>query len=136
MQWLTNHIWYDGKLLGIEWSFWKVIGWLGNVFFFTRFFVQWYVTEKRKRVVVPVMFWWLSLGGSLLLLVYSLHQRDSVFIFAYVFTWIPYIRNLIIDRRHKMACVTCPECGQSCAPGSHFCSSCGARLALTEESAA
>jgi lipid-A-disaccharide synthase-like uncharacterized protein len=61
----------------------EIIGWLGNAVFFTRFLVQWYATEKKKRVVVPTAFWWLSLAGSLLLLAYSLHKRDSVFIFAY-----------------------------------------------------
>src|SRR5205823_4355598 len=93
-----------GKLLGITWNAWKVIGWLGNALFFSRFFVQWHATEKSKQVVVPAAFWWLSLGGSLLLLSYALfYQRDSVFIFAYAFTWIPYIRNLIIHRRHAAA---------------------------------
>src|SRR5271169_4116521 len=103
MDWLTNVIWYGGKFLGIDWGVWKVVGWLGDALFFSRFFVQWYATEKLKRVVVPAAFWWLSLAGSLLLLSYSVHKRDSVFIFAYVFTWIPYIRNLIIHRRHAAA---------------------------------
>jgi len=98
------------------------------VFFFTRFFLQWYATEKRKRVVVPVSFWWLSLVGSLLLLTYSLHKRDSVFIFAYVFTWIPYIRNLIIHHRHKEAHLDCSGCDRSCPPQSNFCPNCGTRL--------
>src|ERR1039457_1419780 len=88
MDWLTNLIWHDSKLLGIDWSVWKVVGWLGNGVFFARFFVQWYVTEKKKRVVVPTAFWWLSLAGSLLLLAYSLHKRDSVFICAYTVAWI------------------------------------------------
>jgi lipid-A-disaccharide synthase-like uncharacterized protein len=129
MDWLTNLIWYGGKFLGIEWSVWKVIGWMGNAVFFSRFFVQWYATEKLKQVVVPVIFWWLSLTGSLLLLVYSLRQQDSVFIFAYLFTWIPYIRNLIIHRRHKAAHLGCPECGSQCPPQSNFCFACGTRLA-------
>jgi len=77
MDWLTNLIWHDSKLFGIEWSAWKVIGWLGNAVFFSRFFVQWYATEKRKQVVVPTAFWWLSLAGSLLLLSYGLfHNKD------------------------------------------------------------
>ena len=98
-----------GKFLGIEWHVWKVVGWLGNAVFFSRFVVQWYATEKRKQVVVPSAFWWLSLSGSLLLLAYALfYQKDSVFIFAYAFTWIPYIRNLIIHRRHKNAHILCP----------------------------
>jgi lipid-A-disaccharide synthase-like uncharacterized protein len=129
MNGLTNLLWHDGKLLGIEWSVWKVVGWLGNAAFFFRFFVQWYVTEKKRQVVVPTAFWWLSLTGSLLLLTYSLHKRDSVFIFAYLFTWIPYIRNLVIQRRHKHAHQACPDCAGSCPPQSNFCPNCGARLA-------
>jgi|SRR5208282_728444 len=129
MDWLTNLIWHDSKLFGIEWSAWKVIGWLGNAVFFSRFFVQWYATEKRKQVVVPTAFWWLSLAGSLLLLSYGLfHNKDSVFIFAYAFTWIPYIRNLVIHRRHAAAHLDCPDCGKLCPPNSRFCFSCGAAL--------
>jgi lipid-A-disaccharide synthase-like uncharacterized protein len=133
---LAALLWHDGKLLGIDWSVWKVVGWLGNAVFFSRFFVQWYATEKRKRVVVPTAFWWLSLMGSLLLLTYSLRQRDSVFIFAYLFTWIPYIRNLVIHRRHAEAHVACPGCGVACAPHSNFCATCGAPLADAEAKAA
>ena len=88
--------------------------------------------EKLRRVVVPTAFWWLSLTGSLLLLIYSLRQRDSVFIFAYAFTWIPYIRNLVIQHRHAAAHLDCPACGASCAPRSNFCSACGARLGVAE----
>jgi lipid-A-disaccharide synthase-like uncharacterized protein len=129
MDWLNNLIWHDGKLFGIEWSVWKVVGWMGNAVFFSRFFVQWYATEKLKRVVVPTAFWWLSLAGSLLLLSYALfYKKDSVFIFAYAFTWIPYIRNLIIHRRHAEAHLDCPDCGKLCPPNSNFCFSCGARL--------
>ena len=132
MDWLTDLIWHGDKFLGIQWSVWKVIGWLGNAAFFSRFFIQWYASEKLKRVVVPTAFWWLSLSGSLLLLIYSLRQRDSVFIFAYAFTWIPYIRNLVIHSRHTAAHLDCPECGTSCPPRSNFCSACGARLSVAE----
>ena len=128
-------LWPDGKLLGIDWSVWKVVGWLGNVVFFSRFFVQWYATERLKRVVVPTAFWWLSLIGSLLLLVYSLRQRDSVFIFAYLFTWIPYIRNLVIHHRHADARVECSGCGRSCDGQANFCAACGNPLAAAETTA-
>ena len=124
--------WINDRFLGIEWHAWKVIGWLGNLVFFSRFFVQWYATEKRKQVVVPVLFWWLSLAGSLLLFAYALfHQKDSVFIAAYAFTWIPYIRNLIIHRRHLAAQITCPDCATVCPAQARYCLHCGRRFPET-----
>ncbi|MGI8965037.1 MAG: lipid-A-disaccharide synthase N-terminal domain-containing protein, partial [Limisphaerales bacterium] len=76
----------------------------------------------------PLSFWWLSLVGSLLLLIYGIRQRDSVFIFAYAFTWIPYIRNLMIHHRHAQSHQLCPECGFDSPPSAQFCSACGNQL--------
>ena len=128
MDWISKWLWHDSQFLGIEWSFWKIAGWCGNLVFFSRFFIQWYATEKSKRVVVPAAFWWISITGALLLFVYAIHQRDSVFIFAYAFTWIPYIRNLIIGRRHQRAHVRCSHCETFCPPESQSCSFCGGKL--------
>lgn len=133
MEWLANINWQDGfnngKFLWIEWNAWKVIGMFGNAIFFSRFVVQWYATEKRKQVVVPVAFWWLSLSGSLILLSYALfYKHDSVFILSNAFAWIPYIRNLIIHQRHAEAHLDCPGCGKSCPPHSNYCFACGAPL--------
>jgi lipid-A-disaccharide synthase-like uncharacterized protein len=129
MDWLTNFIWHGGKLFGIDWSVWKVVGWLGNAIFSSRFLVQWYVTEKKKRVVVPQAFWWLSLIGALTMLCYSLfHLVDSVMIFAYAFTWFPYLRNLMIHRRTKAAMIPCSGCGQKNPPQSNYCPNCGVKV--------
>lgn len=122
-------IWHDGRFLGVAWSVWKVVGWLGNAVFFSRFFVQWYATEKKKQVVVPQAFWWLSLIGSVTLLCYGLfYLHDSVVIFAYAFTWIPYIRSLVIHRRHKAAHTDCPGCGQKIPPQANYCPNCGVKV--------
>ena len=126
---ITNFIWHDGKLFGIAWTVWKIVGWCGNAVFFSRFIVQWYVSEKRKQVVVPQAFWWLSLVGSVTLLCYWLHQKDSVGIFAYAFTWFPYLRNLVIHRRNKAALSLCAGCGQKNPPQANFCPNCGGKLA-------
>jgi lipid-A-disaccharide synthase-like uncharacterized protein len=117
------------RLIGIDWHFWKFIGWTGNIIFFSRFFVQWYATEKQKQVVVPNSFWWLSLVGSLCLLAYGVWRRDSVFIFAYAFTWIPYIRNLVISRRVARISATCGNCSTEAPPRANFCPQCGLKLA-------
>lgn len=119
-------LWPGGRFLGIEWHAWKVVGWLGNVVFTSRFLVQWYATEKHGRVVVPTLFWWLSIGGSLLLLAYaSIYQRDSVFVAAYAFSWIPYVRNLLIHHRTERSRPTCHQCGKLGQAGDRFCSGCG-----------
>jgi lipid-A-disaccharide synthase-like uncharacterized protein len=133
MDWLAHFLWYDviwhdGKFLGIDWSTWKLIGWTGNAVFFSRFFVQWYASEKKGRVVVPAAFWWLSLTGTLLLLTYAMRKRDSVFIVAYLFSWIPYLRNLVIHHRYEKAHKDCAGCGQKVPPPANFCPHCGAKL--------
>lgn len=119
----------DATFLGIKWHFWKLVGWFGNAVFFSRFFVQWIATEKKKQVVVPVVFWWLSLVGSLTLLCYGLfHLQDSVVIFAYAFTWIPYIRNIVIHHRHQAKQRECGSCNASAPAHANFCHQCGVKL--------
>ena len=78
---------------------WKIIGFTGMTLFFTRFFVQWLYSEKHKESKIPTIFWWQSLLGSVFMLAYSLRQQDSVYIFGYMFTVIPYTRNLILIYR-------------------------------------
>jgi lipid-A-disaccharide synthase-like uncharacterized protein len=107
----------------------EIVGWLGNAVFFSRFLLQWHATERRKKVIVPPVFWWLSLAGSLLLLSYAiLAKKGPVIIFAYAFTWIPYIRNLIIHHRHENSHRPCPDCGIPSPDSANFCSHCGAKL--------
>lgn len=124
MDWLHSQLWQDDHF-----KWWEIVGWTGNAIFSTRFFVQWYATEKKKRVVVPMAFWWLSLTGSLLLLAYaSFAQKSLVFIFAYALAWIPYLRNIVIHRRHSKAQMDCPNCHAECPPQSNFCFACGKAL--------
>ena len=133
MAW-PSAIWDGNRFLGIAWSWWKVLGWTGNVIFFSRFFVQWLATEKRKQVVIPISFWWLSLTGSLALLIYGLfYLKDSVVIFAYAFTWIPYIRNIVIHYRNKAAQLRCESCGTGTAHHAAYCHKCGVKLVAPED---
>jgi lipid-A-disaccharide synthase-like uncharacterized protein len=92
----------DGKFLGITWNAWKVLGWVGNGIFFSRFIIQWIATERHRKVVIPMAFWYCSLLGSFCLMIYAIfYLKDSVMIGAYLFTWIPYTRNLYFAYREK-----------------------------------
>jgi len=82
---------------------WLVVGFLGQALFFSRFFVQWVVSERRKASVLPEIFWWLSIGGSLCLLVYSLHRQDLVFILGQSAGLVVYTRNIVLRRRERPA---------------------------------
>ena len=134
MDWISQwagagHAFFLAASFAGEWTAWKLVGWTGNVIFFSRFFVQWWATEKHRQVVVPNVFWWLSLVGSLCLLAYGVSTGDSVFIFAYVFTWIPYVRNLMISHRADRSRADCPGCETRCPPRANYCPECGVRLA-------
>jgi lipid-A-disaccharide synthase-like uncharacterized protein len=73
---------------------WLAVGLLGQACFFSRFLVQWIVSEREKRSVVPPMFWFLSIGGALILGLYAIHRRDPVFILGQSVGLLVYSRNL------------------------------------------
>jgi lipid-A-disaccharide synthase-like uncharacterized protein len=78
---------------------WFVIGLLGEGVFFLRFVVQWWASERKKQTVVPMMFWHLSLAGTLVLLAYGIYLVNWVFILAFSLNIVIYVRNLSIARR-------------------------------------
>ena len=81
---------------------WKLVGYLGAFMFTSRWFVQLYYTRKLKRVVMPTMFWWLSVSGSVLLLSYFIFgKNDSVGIISNLFPTFVSVYNLIVDLRHR-----------------------------------
>jgi lipid-A-disaccharide synthase-like uncharacterized protein len=78
---------------------WLALGLLGQALFAGRFLVQWVRSEQAGRSVIPLAFWWLSIGGSLLLLAYAIHRRDPVFILGQSTGLLIYSRNLQLLRR-------------------------------------
>ena len=80
---------------------WVIIGFLGQVIFAGRFIVQWIASEKRKESVIPVSFWYMSIVGSLITLIYTFHKEDPVFILAYLFNSLIYVRNLTFIHKTK-----------------------------------
>jgi lipid-A-disaccharide synthase-like uncharacterized protein len=92
--------WLNMPLRENEWT-WNIIAAAGTILFGLRWFVQWVYAERIKESKVPAIFWWQSLMGALLLLMYALRQRDLWFALMYVFTFIPYSRNLVLMYRQR-----------------------------------
>ncbi len=80
-------------------SLWLAVGFLGQALFSARFILQWIVSEKRRKSVTPVAFWYFSLAGGVILLSYAIHRRDSVFIVGQAAGLLVYIRNLMLITR-------------------------------------
>ena len=78
---------------------WVLFGFLAQFVFFARFIVQWYVSERAGRVTVPKTFWYLSIAGALMILIYSIHRQDIVFIAGQLFALFIYIRNIMIESK-------------------------------------
>ena len=78
-----------------------VLGFAGQALFFMRFLVQWIHSEKHKKSVIPVSFWYFSIGGSALLLVYASLRKDPVFIVGQGAGFLIYFRNLYFIKRER-----------------------------------
>jgi len=76
----------------------KTIGYTGQMVFGSRFLVQWIVSEKRRKSVIPQYFWYASLIGSLLLTGYAISIGDPVFILGQSLGVIIYLRNIRLHR--------------------------------------
>ncbi len=96
-----------------------VLGFVAQGLFTARFLVQWIVSEKEGRSVVPLAFWYLSVGGGGLLLLYAIFRRDPVFILGQAGGLVVYIRNLYLiyrERRQGKAAAPAdpPDGGAAC----------------------
>jgi lipid-A-disaccharide synthase-like uncharacterized protein len=78
---------------------WLGVGLLGQALFSARFLVQWIASERLKQSVVPVHFWYLSMGGGLTLLAYAIYRLDPVFILGQGTGLFVYARNLYFIHR-------------------------------------
>jgi lipid-A-disaccharide synthase-like uncharacterized protein len=84
-------------------NWWVLLGFVGQGLFSMRFIVQWLASERAGRSVVPVAFWFFSIGGGILMLFYALYIRDPVFILGQGFGLFVYLRNLHFVFRERKA---------------------------------
>lgn len=82
-------------------AMWLVIGFGGQALFTARFLVQWLASEKARRSVVPLAFWYFSLLGGLTLLAYAVYKQDPVFIVGQATGTFIYLRNLYFIRKGR-----------------------------------
>jgi len=100
------------KLLNITtpWGIlWVSVGFLGQALFTFRMVLQWLVSEREKRSVVPVGFWWGSLFGGMMLFAYFIWRKDIVGIVGQSTGVFVYARNLVLIYRHRAVLATVPE---------------------------
>ena len=77
---------------GYAWAFFGAAAW---GVFYTRFYLQWMVSEAKGRSVVPPLFWYQSTMGSLMLLVWAWHVQSPLGALSHSVNLVPYSRNLI-----------------------------------------
>jgi lipid-A-disaccharide synthase-like uncharacterized protein len=82
-------------------DFWLVFGMVAQLVFGARFIVQWVVSERAGKSVMPLAFWFLSVGGGLMTLIYGLVRREPVIIFGQALSTIIYVRNLMLIFRER-----------------------------------
>ncbi len=98
-----NYLW-DVFVVSLDW--WVLLGFAAQALFTMRFVVQWVASERLGKSVVPLAFWWFSIGGGLLLLAYALYRKDPVFIAGQAFGVFVYLRNLQFVLRERRAAVS------------------------------
>ena len=81
--------------------FWLTVGFLGQAFFSMRFMVQLIASERKKESVIPLSFWFFSIGCGLTLLTYAIYRLDPVFILGQAAGLFVYLRNLYLIRRKQ-----------------------------------
>lgn len=82
---------------------WIAVGFIGQLLFASRFFVQLFRSEIEGKSVIPLAFWYFSIGGGLITLVYSFHlgQVGLPFLVAQIGGLFVYARNLQLIYRER-----------------------------------
>lgn len=90
----------------VQFDGWVLLGFVAQFFFTMRFLVQWIASEKAKRSVVPIAFWFFSLFGGGLLLIYAIQREDPVFIAGQAMGLFIYVRNLWLIANERRSAMT------------------------------
>ena len=78
-----------------------IIGFGGQGLFAMRFIIQWLKSEGEGRSVIPLAFWYFSIGGGVVLFLYALWRKDPVIICGQGLGLFIYLRNLYLIYRER-----------------------------------
>ena len=84
-----------------KFDFWLAFGLAAQMAFAARFLVQWIASERAGNSVVPMAFWFCSMGGGLMTLVYGIVKREPVIILGQSLATIIYIRNIMLIVKNR-----------------------------------
>jgi lipid-A-disaccharide synthase-like uncharacterized protein len=82
-----------------KFDFWLAFGLIAQLSFGARFLVQWIASERAGKSVVPLAFWFFSIGGGSMTLLYGLVKREPVIIVGQLVSNIIYVRNVMLIRK-------------------------------------
>lgn len=83
-------------------TLWMIVGFAGQALFSARFIVQWIASERVRKSVIPVTFWFLSLAGGGLLFAYAVSRHDPVIMLGQASGLVVYVRNLWLIHRDRV----------------------------------
>ncbi len=97
--------WLDSVFIE-QFDLWILFGFIAQAMFMMRFVVQWIASERARRSVMPIAFWFFSVAGGTLLLIYAIQRQDPVFIAGQGAGLFIYLRNLWLIYRERRQAVT------------------------------
>jgi len=92
---------YLHEVFVAKFQWWVRLGYVAQIMFIMLFVVQWIASERAGKMVMPIAFWFFSIGGGVLLFGYALFIRDPVFILGQGFGVFVYARNLYFELRDR-----------------------------------
>jgi lipid-A-disaccharide synthase-like uncharacterized protein len=84
-----------------KFDFWLAFGLVAQLFFTARFLVQWISSERAGQSVVPMAFWFFSMGGGLMTLVYGVVKREPIIIIGQALATVIYVRNIMLILKNR-----------------------------------
>lgn len=80
----------------LKFDFWLAFGIVAQLLFTARFLVQWLASEREGKSVMPLAFWYFSMAGGLMTLIYGIVRREPIIIMGQALALVIYARNLML----------------------------------------